>query len=344
MPWLLIIFATYGNNLILLIQLLLKFSLKQGISSSRPWKPSPSSPRAPHQARPAARVVAHRCKTSSRLRCIRGCRSRRPWIHSGPCTSRVGGKTYKCQRARTDPSDWRAMLRWQKHKRRVKRFAAKTCGEPRHSELRTQSPSRNRTVRIVTQPDADLRKSYSRIYLLPARRTPAATTEGGRAHVPVRSTSFIGDLSKDSMVAASLDSAFSSERCGLAADVGRFLASVFPVSWNLALPVSIFNLPRVQQKNQAGTFGLPAWPEWYKAASALSSTTCLLKNCCFSLLSELYSVHFGRCVLPFGQLPCHCLRLNTGSRLCKQQPKQVRPRPTRGKTASPSSLPQSSDW
>lgn len=115
-----------------------------------------------------------------------------------------------------------------------------------------QSPSRNRKVRIVIQPDADLRKSYRRIYSLPARRTPAATTEGRRAHVPVRSTSFIGDLSKDSMVAASLDSAFSSERCGLAADVGRFLASAFPVSRNLALPVSIFNLLLVQQKKTSG--------------------------------------------------------------------------------------------
>lgn len=41
------------------------------------------------------------------------------------------------------------------------------------------------------------------------------------------------------MVAPSQDSAFSSERCGLAADVGGFLASLFPVSRNLALPVSI---------------------------------------------------------------------------------------------------------
>lgn len=227
----------------------------------------------------------------------------------------------------------------------------KSAAARRHPELRTRSPSRNKKARTAVQHNTARRQKAQTWEKVregstscpPARRTPAAPAQGGRAHVPVRSTSFIGDLSKDSMVAPSLDSAFSSA-VGWLLTWARFLASVFPVSRNLALPVSIFNLLRVQKtknkKTQAGTFGLPAWPQWYRAASPLSSTMGLLKNC-FSplLLSKLCSAHSGRCVLPFGQLPCHCLRLNTGSRLCKQQPKQVRPRPARGRRHPPSPRP-----
>lgn len=53
------------------------------------------------------------------------------------------------------------------------------------------------------------------------------------------------------MVALRLDWAFSSGCCGQAADVGRFLASLFPVSPNLALPVSVFNLLELK-KNDFG--------------------------------------------------------------------------------------------
>lgn len=60
-------------------------------------------------------VNIHRCKTWSRRRCIRACRSSRHWIHSGPCMWRAGDRNCKCQRACMDPSDWRAML-W-RHKK-----------------------------------------------------------------------------------------------------------------------------------------------------------------------------------------------------------------------------------
>lgn len=47
------------------------------------------------------------------------------------------------------------------------------------------------------------------------------------AHVPVKTTSFIGDLSKDSILALGLDFTFSTDCGGLAGDVVHFLASVF---------------------------------------------------------------------------------------------------------------------
>lgn len=117
---------------------------------------------------------------------------------------------------------------------------------------------------------------------------------------------------------------------------------------NLALPVSILNLPRVQKKKS---------PSWDRRPFCLTSVT---HSSLFTLLhrvssQKLFCFFFQTysltvlgplwppCVLSLGQLPCYCFRLNTGSRLCKQQPKQVKLRPARGKTASPSSLPQRSD-
>lgn len=63
-----------------------------------------------------------------------------------------------------------------------------------------------------------------------------------QGHVPVKSTSFIGDLSKDSILALCQSFTFSLEKWGPAADAGHFLASPFPVCLDLSLPVWIFNL------------------------------------------------------------------------------------------------------
>lgn len=103
------------------------------------------------------------------------------------------------------------------------------------------------------------------------------------------------------MVAPSQDSAFSSELCGLAADVARFLASLFPVSRNLALPVSILNLPRVQEKKKKKKN--PSWDlQPVCLTSVIQSSLFTTLRCASSrklfffpprLIPKTHSAHFG---------------------------------------------------